>query len=415
MCHNIYSIKEDITITSYERIPALENTRKSLRRPRRYHVRRNSPSRAFLSTLNPADRPSDAAPGSALALGSTAEIPDTGSPLVLEAQSHHPLLFLDFPCPPESDVLAVHLPEAVRDEHTLRIAFEQVYTTLPHADQFCLRALAVLSDEGFSIASAAAVWHMDTFSAGIVIRRLADTALVQPVEETATTWRLAGDALPFVAEKLRQKGEDPAVEQRLAVYLLRLWQEHHASTPTTAPQLAREIGNLRCAVRAALRSGDGSLLAWLATLPRNWLFAARQNFAERESWLTAALQLCPGWDILIADVHLCLGDIQRATGRHAEALASYARAQALYQSLDEPVSLANCLRASAESLLTAGDEAGALAHFARALALFRASNDRLGEANTLWARAALYQRAGQPDAAAADHQRALELYHAVNG
>jgi hypothetical protein len=86
---------------------------------------------------------------------------------------------------------------------------------------------------------------------------------------------------------------------------------------------------------------DGSLLATLATKPRNWLYNVFRINAEWEDWLTQALKSGIEDRQLEANVLQAIGDVQQFRDERDAAPKSYEQALQLFRAVGDRLGEAN--------------------------------------------------------------------------
>ncbi|MBI5829907.1 MAG: tetratricopeptide repeat protein, partial [Chloroflexi bacterium] len=281
------------------------------------------------------------------------------------------------------------------------------------ADQASFRRLAAFASSGFSPAAAAAVWGDDEKMANESVARLVNLSLLKVVEGESERYRLHDLLDEYAGDKLRASGEPDAANRAHAEFLIALFDEHLTYDPSTAPEVAPELDNLRAAANWATKKREGNVLALLAYRPRNWLYIVFRINEEWLSWLTASLAFGVEDRGLQANVLQAIGDVQQFRDDRDAALASYEEALRLFRAVGDRLGEANVLQALGDVQSFRKDNGAALESYRQALELFRAVGARLGEANVLKALGDVQSFRDERDAALESYRQALELFRAV--
>ncbi len=148
--------------------------------------------------------------------------------------------------------------------------------------------------------------------------------------------------------------------------------------PSTAPEVALEIENLRRALAWAGRQSDGGRLARLIDAARNW-FVVLNLYAE---WGAAAER---AWMLGIsepqrkANVLQAMGDVLQFRKEMDAALERYEQALGLYRAVGDRLGEANVLAALNRLSLFSGDLVAAEEQLERVLAMRRTMGDLYDE------------------------------------
>jgi hypothetical protein len=165
-------------------------------------------------------------------------------------------------------------------------------------------------------------------------------SLVEMVSQNR--WRLHDLLREYAALKLNaDPNESDAAHRAHASFLIALFDGHYTVDPSTAPHVALELDNLREAAARAMARSDGSLLATLATKPRNWLYNVFRINAEWEDWLTQALKSGIEDRQLEANVLQAIGDVQQFRDERDAAPKSYEQALQLFRAVGDRLGEAN--------------------------------------------------------------------------
>ncbi|MCZ2127202.1 MAG: tetratricopeptide repeat protein [Anaerolineales bacterium] len=220
--------------------------------------------------------------------------------------------------------------------------FDLSYDDLDAADQQRFRALAVFAASGFSPAAAASLWNMDEDATRDLLRRFQNLSLILALKGDAPRYRLHDLLDEYAAEKLRANAdEERAAFNGLGEWLLALFDEHELDNISNAPEVGLEFDNLARGAEWARTTGQGALLARLATAPRNWL---HNYFRQNDlwlSWLEESLRLGVEDARLKANVLQAIGDVQQFRDDRDAALASYDEALKLFRQVGAKLGEAN--------------------------------------------------------------------------
>ncbi|MBM3145957.1 MAG: tetratricopeptide repeat protein [Chloroflexi bacterium] len=300
------------------------------------------------------------------------------------------------------------------DPHlNLYAVFDISYQDLSAEDRRRFDCLATFAPGGFCPEAVAAVWGDSAERAADAIGRLLDRSLLKPATGLRERYRPHDLLDEYAAEKLRASGEERQAHFAQVEWLLNLFQQHSLDDLSNAPQVADELDNLRFAAEWARTSGEGELLAHLATQPRNWLYNVFRIWEDWKTWLETALTLGLKEAGLKANVLKAIGDVQQFRDERDAALESYAQALALFRAVGDRLGEANVLKAIGDVQQFRKENDAALESYAQALALFRAVGAKLGEANVLQAIGDVQQFRKENDAALESYAQALALFRAV--
>ncbi|MEJ5239647.1 MAG: NB-ARC domain-containing protein, partial [Anaerolineales bacterium] len=192
----------------------------------------------------------------------------------------------------------------------LELVFDISYLDLNEADRARFRALAVFHPSGFAPEAAAHIWGVETSAARQVLSRFINLSLVKPVAGDFERYRLHDLLDEYAALKLERAGEAETLNARLAEWLENLFEQHSMDDPSTAPEAALEIENLRRALAWAGRQKDGNRLAGLIRAARNW-FVVLNLYAEWGAAAEKALSLGISEKQTKANVLKAIGDVQQ--------------------------------------------------------------------------------------------------------
>jgi len=340
-----------------------------------------------------------------------------GNPLALEIAARRIQFMQGTPCPIQAylEKLNKSLGE-LRSGHDPRLdlfaVFDQTYTSLSPAEQLGFRTLSVCAPAGFSAEAARALWQIDPAPFKEVLWQLQNVYFLKPVAGSRARFRLHDLLYEYAGTKL-SAAERETAKQRLADWLVALFQEHFTDDVSNAPEVAPELDNLRQAIAWAKEKQDTRLLALLATRPRNWLINFFRNYEEWLDWLRAALAGKIADPALRANTLRTIGDVQQFKAQTDAALASYSAALDLFRSVGDRLGEANTLMSIGDVQQFKKQTDAALASYSAALDLFRSVGDRLGEANTLKAIGDVQQFKKQTDDALASYSAALDLFRSV--
>jgi len=266
--------------------------------------------------------------------------------------------------------------------------FDQSYDDLNPDDQARFAALSVFAPSGFCPQAAAQVWQEEPAAAGEALLRLKNLSLVKTVPGESERYRLHDLLDEYASQKLKNLANQSQAYENMAGWLTRLFEEHYADDFSNAPEVALELDNLLRAIDWASASKRGTILALLATRPRNWLFNYWRKWEDWQAWLETALRL--GIDDkenegkqLKANVLKAIGDVQNFRKEMDAALESYQQALGLFRAVGDRLGEANVLKAIGDVQNFRDERDAALESYQQALGLFRAVGARLGEANVL--------------------------------
>ncbi len=340
-----------------------------------------------------------------------------GNPLALEIAARRIQFMQGTPCPIQAylEKLNKNLGElrSGHDSHLdLFAVFDQTYTALSPAEQLAFRTLSGCAPAGFSTEAARALWQIDPAPSEAVLWQLQNVYFLKPVADSRTRFRLHDLLYEYAGTKL-SAAERETANQRLAGWLIALFEKHFTDNVSNAPEVALELDNLRQAVAWATQGQNAELLARLATQPRNWLLNFFRNYDEWLVWLQTALAGKIADPSLRANTLQAIGDVQQFKDQTDAALASYSAALDLFRSVGSRLGEANTLQAIGDVQQFKKQTDDALASYSAALDLFRAIADCLGEANTLRAIGDVQQFKKQNDDALASYSTALTLFRSV--
>jgi tetratricopeptide (TPR) repeat protein len=266
------------------------------------------------------------------------------------------------------------------------------------------------------------VWGDEEPEAVAAVERLAGASMLEPAPTPLTAltgngrraeaarYRLHDLLAEYAAARLAEAGEREATHRAHAGYLIALFEQHYTGNPSTAPEVALELDNLRAAAAWALESGEGEALARLATKPRNWLYNVFRAWDEWLEWLVGALRIGTEDQQLEASVRKAIGDVQQFRKQTDAALDSYQQALALFRAVGHRLGEANVLAAQARMALQGGDLGTAERNLEAVIAVRRAMGDLYSEGADYFNFAVALLRLGQPAQARPYALKALAVF-----
>jgi predicted ATPase/class 3 adenylate cyclase len=234
------------------------------------------------------------------------------------------------------DVLANRSRTALPRQRTLRAALDWSHDLLDDAERVLFRRLCVFAG-GWTLAAAEAICADEALPAHGVLDLLSELVekslvvvdgsaggttryrLLEPVRQYASE-RLAGDAAPREAERLRARHRDWYLDlaRSAAPRLLTRPREW-------LPRVAPERENFRTALEYSAMAGDDGLLRLVSVLYTFWISGG--HVGEGRRWTERALQLedvgTPRRRALVMDV---AGQLDQYQGDYETALALHRRA-----------------------------------------------------------------------------------------
>ncbi len=256
--------------------------------------------------------------------------------------------------------------------------FDLSYFDLNEADRARFRALAVFHPSGFTPEAAAHVWGLEPFEARRTLSRFINLSLVKAVGGDFERYRLHDLLDEYAAWKLHQAGEIETFNERLTEWLENLFLRHYTDDPSTAPEVALEIENLRRALAWAGQQKDGNRLARLIHAARNW-FVVLNLYAEWGAATEKALALGISEKQTKANVLQAMGDVLQFRKEMDAALERYEQALELYRTVGAKLGEANVLAALSRLSLFSGDLAAAEEELGQAIAMRQAMGDLYSE------------------------------------
>ncbi|MCX7609729.1 MAG: NB-ARC domain-containing protein [Anaerolineales bacterium] len=266
--------------------------------------------------------------------------------------------------------------------------FDLSYLDLSERDRARFRALGAFHPSGFAPEAAAFLWGLnpdhdeDLAEARRTLSRFINLSLVKVVPGEQERYRLHDLLDEYAARKMEIEGGAEEANRRLADWVEKLFTDHYKDDPSTAPEVALEIENLRRAMEWASRQKNGSRLAELVHAARNWLLVLNLydvwgQMAEK------ALALGISEEQARANVLKAMGDVQQFRDERDAALASYQQALTLYRAVGDRLGEATTLRRMGHVQLAERQIKLAEESYITSLRLCKAIDDRLGEAYTL--------------------------------
>ncbi|NWG35912.1 MAG: tetratricopeptide repeat protein [Chloroflexi bacterium] len=301
----------------------------------------------------------------------------------------------------------------------MEFVFDLSYNDLSPADQRRFRALAVFAPTGFSPAAAAHVWEMDESGAEEVLSRFINLSLVKIVPGKFLRYRLHDLLDEYANEKLKEdEKEEREAHTALAEWLVALFDEHYAEDRTTAPEVGLEFDNLAKTCEWALENRKGTLLAALATTPRNWLFNYFRQMNDWLRWLEGSLEI--GVDDtnvegkrLKANVRKAIGDVQQFRKETDAALASYDEALKLFRQVGDKLGEANVYLSLGGAKRSDKDYEGAKKDFQNALYIYRTIGDQYSQARALYRLGDCLSEEEKYEEAVIQYEKAIQLWTSI--
>ncbi|MDG4825382.1 DUF4062 domain-containing protein [Asanoa sp. WMMD1127] len=309
---------------------------------------------------------------------------------------------------------AVDLPQRQR---TLRATVRWSVDLLDEAERSLLEIAAAFVD-GWSIPAVADVAGLDEDRTLDLTDALLRHSLIQLEHtELGTRCRMLETIRAFVAERLAERPDEPAIRRRHADHfeamaLLADRSLRGAGQREWVERLQLEAGNLAAAVRWYLAHDQRPLPHLFRVLWPFW--SQRDHLGEARSWID---QLMPTADTL--DVHAraellwTAAVTARETGDDESALAARRRLEPLLSGFDDPYLHAAGLLAMAWTSTMVADVDGALREALAAIEEFRRQDEPLGTASAALTAGSLETTTGRHDDALAHlraaHDLAVEL------
>ena len=257
--------------------------------------------------------------------------------------------------------------------------FDLSYNDLTETDQSYFRALAVFVPTGFSPNAAAYLWEMDENEAGEILSRFTNLSLVIPVKGDFERYRLHDLLDEYATLKLHKLGEDEVNTTKLADWLINLFDEHYTDDFGNAPEVGLEFANLAKTAEWALENRKGTMLASLATKPRNWLYTYFRELSDWLRWLENSLKIGIEDTLGEANVLQAIGDVQQFRDDRDAALVSYNEALKLFKKIGDTLGEANVLATLCRLSLQSGDLPSAEQNLEKVIAMRRVIGDIYSE------------------------------------
>ncbi|MBI5961851.1 MAG: hypothetical protein HY863_00115, partial [Chloroflexi bacterium] len=242
----------------------------------------------------------------------------------------------------------------------MRKVFDISYLDLSPEDQKRFRALAVFHSTGFAPKAVGALWELDETETNKVLNRFVNLSLVKPVLlENIARLRFHDLLDEYAALLLHESAEGEGTYSTLADWLIQLFDEHYTDDFSNAPEVGLEFANLAKTAEWAIENRKGTMLAALATKPRNWLYNYFRRLNDWLRWLETSLKIGVEDNRLQANVLQAIGDVLQFRKELDGALVSYNEALKLFKDIGDKLGEANVLQAIGDVLQFRDDRDGA--------------------------------------------------------
>ncbi len=294
------------------------------------------------------------------------------------------------------------------------------YADLSADEQKRLRALSVFAPSGFMPLAVSAVWREDAHATRTHIEQLQNGSLVMNDADHVGRFRLHDLVRDYAAQKLNAADESDATNRAHAEFLIALFDKNYDTDDSGDSFVKLELENLRVAGNWARRNHNISLLAQLATRPRNWLLKAYRTqedweelWNDWENWLKDVVTFRNEVGTLAGYATQILGDVQQHRDKLDDALESYQMSLIVFREIGARLGEANVLQAIGDVQQFRKEIDAALTSYAQALELFRSVGDRLGEANVLAAQSRLQIASGNIAQAEQDLAQVIAIRRSI--
>lgn len=252
------------------------------------------------------------------------------------------------------------------------------------------------------------------------LEALVEQSLVQTVERGGQTrYILLGTIRDYALEKLAEQGETGRAHRRHALYFVKLAED--AQSKLRGPQqqtwldlLEIELDNIRAILGWALDASELVLGLRLASA-LDWFWYVRGHVAEGRDWLERLLANAFGLEgglrakSLNALAHLVVSNDINAAQRYAQ------EALALWQTLDNPIGLADAYYSLGRSLANRGDDpARAIENYQKSLDHYLSQEYSPGVADAWFALGVVAANQGDYDRALVHYTQCLNLRREEN-
>ena len=299
-------------------------------------------------------------------------------PLALELAAAH-IDFLDLPTLLERlrvqrlDVLSGGAEDLPQRQQTLRTAIAYSYDRLTPAEETLFRSLGVFAG-GFDLEAVLAVGHSQTGVEAMITKNLVQRL----AEEDGLRFQLLDTLRAYALEQLSISGDLEVARRRHAQHYLELAEE--AERALRGPgqsrwfrRLAREIHNLRAAMRHFLDGGDIQSAARICVSLRHF-WTMQSRLEEGRTWLDRIL--AAGIESIPARLQVKVlnsrGSIAYYQEDYAQTHASFLRAESLAEEVSDYWGMAFALDGLAATAANRSDYAAAIDYSTRSLAVSRA-------------------------------------------
>lgn len=274
------------------------------------------------------------------------------------------------------DMLADGPSDLPAHHRTLANAIHRSYLLLTPHHQRLLRWLAPFAG-GFDAESIGLLGFTGADLRVLIDHNLVHRALSQDRSER---YALLATIRAYADDRLHAAGEQAAAPHAHAACFLALAERVTASEPAQLDMLARNLDNLRAALRYWIDAGAHEAVRLAAALKEFWY--ARGHLREGRVWLAQALAMNTVIDTARGTALLSAGQLAHNQGDHADAHALLADALAIFTTLQDDRGRAATLNELAWLHFDGHDSTAAVDCFEQALALVRRL-DELGWLATL--------------------------------